>query len=253
MISYNKNGEGNAIVLLHGFCENSTCFNKQVFFLQQYFCVITPDLPGVRNSEYVSNSSMERMADEVFLILKKEKITSCAMLGHSMGGYVTLAFAKKYSHFLKGIGLIHSTAFPDSDERMVKRDQAIRVIEEKGADFYVENFIPPLFSTSFQDKRCIDEMILEGKHTTSEGLIEAIKAMKSRPESISFLKQIDFPVLFIIGKNDTIIPEKDMFYQSSLCKQADVTYLQNSAHMGFIEEEKECTKAIYNFISTIRF
>lgn len=247
MIYYSKNGEGNTIVLLHGFCENSTCFNKQVFFLQQYFCVITPDLPGVGNSSTTNNTSMESMADEVFLILEKEKISSCIMLGHSMGGYVTLAFAKKYSHILKGFGLMHSTAFADSEERKLKRDQAIKVIKEKGSDFYVVNFIPPLFSAEFNDKEIINEFILEGKRTSNEGLTQALLAMKSRPDSISFLQQTSLPVLFIVGKNDTIIPEKDIFYQASLCKQSEIIYLQNSAHMGFIEEPEIFSDAIKNF------
>ena len=248
MLYYNKKGEGNTIVLLHGFCENSTCFKQQVFFLQQYFCVITLDLPGVGNSTSTDKTSIETMADEVFQILEKEKIASCVMLGHSMGGYVTLAFAKKYPQLLKGFGLMHSTAFADSDERKIKRDQAIRVIEEKGPDFYVENFIPPLFSSSFHDQKLIDEMINEGKRTSSKGLTEAIKAMKSRPDSISFLQQTDLPVLFIVGKNDVIIPEKDIFYQASLCKRAEIIYLQKSAHMGFIEEEEKCSAAIFNFM-----
>ncbi len=252
MIYYNKNGEENTIVLLHGFCENNTCFNQQVFFLQQYFCVITPDLPGFGNSEAIDNTSIEGMADEVFQILSKEKISSCVMLGHSMGGYVTLAFAKKYPHLLKGFGLIHSTAFGDNDERKIKRDQAIHVIEEKGSDFYVENFIRQLFSSSFHDKKIIDEMVNEGKRTSIKGLSEAIKAMKSRPDSVSFLKETNLPVLFIAGKNDSIIPENAIFYQASLCKQSEIIYLKKSAHMGFIEESDKCTKSIYNFMLALK-
>jgi pimeloyl-ACP methyl ester carboxylesterase len=247
MIHYSKSGEGNAIVLLHGFCENSTCFDQQVFFLKQDFCVITPDLPGVGYSELIENTSMEKMADEVFRILEKEKITSCIMLGHSMGGYVALAFAKKFSGMLKGFGLTHSTAKADDDERKIKRDQAKKVIEEKGVDFYVEQFVPPLFSTTFNDKKIIDELIAEGKRTTTAGLTAAVMAMKTRPESISFLQQTTIPALFIIGKNDLIIPDTDMFHQASLCKQAEIIYLKNAAHMGHIEEADLCAKAISDF------
>ena len=248
MIHYSKSGEGKVIVLLHGFCENSTCFNRQVFFLQQNFCVITPDLPGAGLSEATDSPTMESMADEVYQVLQKENISSCVMLGHSMGGYVTLAFAKKYPHLLKAFGLLHSTAFADSEERKIKRIQAIRVIEEKGADFFVQNFIPPLFSTSFTDKKIIEEFVIEGKRTTQKGLTQALMAMRSRPDSISFLEQTPLPVLFIAGKNDMLIPAKDIFYQSSLCKQSEIIYLENSAHLGFIEEPEKFSNAINDFV-----
>jgi pimeloyl-ACP methyl ester carboxylesterase len=247
MIDYSKHGEGNTIVLLHGFCENSTCFNKQVFFLQQHFQLITPDLPGFGFSEVLDNTSMEKMADEVYEVLIKEKINQCLLIGHSMGGYVTLSFAKKYSHMLNGFGLIHSTAYADSEERKEKRDQAIRVIEEKGAEPYVRNFIPPLFSKSFTDEKIIKELVEEGLRTSSEGLTQALLAMKNREDSTTFLKETTLPVLFCVGKNDTLIPEKDMFYQASLCKQSEIIYLEQSAHMGYLEEAEKCANAIKDF------
>jgi len=216
--------------------------------LQQNFCVITPDLPGAGFSEAIDSTSMESMADEVYQVLQKENISSCVILGHSMGGYVTLAFAKKYPHLLKAFGLLHSTAYADSEERKIKRIQAIRVIEEKGEDFFVQNFIPPLFSTSFTDKKIIEEFVVEGKRTTQKGLTQALMAMRSRPDSISFLEQTTLPVLFIAGKNDMLIPAKDIFYQSSLCKQSEIIYLENSAHLGFIEEPEKFSNAINDFV-----
>ncbi|MFI5221076.1 MAG: alpha/beta fold hydrolase [Bacteroidia bacterium] len=251
MIFYNKTGTGNVIVLLHGFCENSTCFSEQVFFLRQYFTVITPDLPGSGNSAPLEDTTMEKMADEVYKILQHENISSCLMLGHSMGGYVTLAFAKKYSTLLKGIGLMHSTAYADSEERKLKRDQAIRVIEEKGAELYVNNFIPPLFSPNFSDKNKIAKMLTEGNRTSVKGLTEVLRAMRSRHDSSLFLQETDLPVLFIAGKNDLIIPENDIFKQTSFCKQSEIIYLENSAHMGMIEEPEKFSQAIKNFASGI--
>jgi pimeloyl-ACP methyl ester carboxylesterase len=247
MLTYTQNGEGNTIVLLHGFCENSTCFSKQVFFLQHDFCVITPDLPGFGNSGKLDHTGIASMADAVFDLLRKEQVSSCVMIGHSMGGYVTLEFARKYPSLLKGFGLIHSTAFADSEERKQKRDQAIRVIGEKGADSYVRNFIPPLFAPSFTDKQVLDEFIAEGLRTSEDGLTEALLSMKERNDNTLLLQQTALPVLFCIGKQDTIIPEKDMFYQASLCRQSEIVYLQNSAHMGYVEEARTCNEGIKRF------
>ncbi len=248
MINYSKSGKGNTIVLLHGFCENNTCFNDQVFFLQKDFCVITPDLPGFGKSEPLNHTSIELMADEVYKILVHEKIQSCVMIGHSMGGYVSLAFAEKYFALLKGIGLMHSTALADNEERKTKRDQAIRVIEEKGFELYVKNFIPPLFSASFTQKKIIDEFVESGFNTSVKGLTQALLSMKNRESKMDFLKKTDLPVLFFVGKEDSIIPESDMFFQASLCKQSEIVYLQKSAHMGYVEEAKKTNEAIKKFV-----
>lgn len=249
MLHYSKHGTGNntTIVLLHGFCENSTCFSEQVFFLKEHFSVITPDLPGSGNSAPTDQTSMQSMADDVYRLLKEEKISSCVMIGHSMGGYVTLAFAKKYGEMLNGFGLLHSTANADSDERKQKRDQAIRVIEEKGSDMYVENFIPPLFAPSFKNSKVINDLITQGKKTSVKGLTQALSAMKTREESISFLQETTIPVLFCAGKYDSIIPEFDMLHQASLCRQSEIIYLDQSGHMGYIEEAKKCAEGIVSF------
>jgi pimeloyl-ACP methyl ester carboxylesterase len=249
MIYYSKSGTGTqTLVLVHGFCENSTCFSEQVFFLSRHFTVITPDLPGFGHSPADSSSTMERMADSLYEVLVAEKIPHCIMIGHSMGGYVTLAFANKYPELLTGFGLIHSTALPDTDERKAKRDQAIRLIAETGAEKYVTNFIPPLFAPSFNNKEVINLLIREGLRTSAEGLIYALKAMRERNGHTQLLSRTRLPVFFGVGKLDSIIPEKDMLQQASTCKKSQVCYLTRSAHMGYIEESQKVNSAIEEFV-----
>lgn len=248
MLHYSKHGEGKrVIVLLHGFCENSTCFHKQVFFLQHDFTVITPDLPGFGDSAPLDDTSMEKMADAVREVLEQEQVNECIMIGHSMGGYVTLAFAAHYPQLLKGFGLLHSTAVADSEERKQKRDQAIRLIEEQGPEIYVSNFIPPLFAKTFDDAGTVEALVQEGYRTSGKGLTEALRAMKKRPDRTGILEQTALPVLFCVGKEDTLIPEKDMFRQASLCRQSQICYLAHSAHMGYLEEAEKCAKGIRDF------
>ena len=250
MLTFQSNGSGKDIVLLHGFCENSTCFNEQVFLLSDKYKVTVIDLPGVANSPYIEELSMEKCADEVHRTLMHISITSCIMIGHSMGGYVTLSFAKKYPEFLKGFGLLHSTANADSDERKLKRDQAIKVIQEKGHEFYIENFIPPLFSKSFNNPTLLQQLIVEGKRITNKGVIAQLLAMKLRHASNDFLKETDLPVLFIAGMNDTIIPVSDVVKQSAYVHKGSLVVLPNAAHMGMIEDAEACSKAIIQFAST---
>jgi pimeloyl-ACP methyl ester carboxylesterase len=124
------------IVLVHGFCENHTCFNYIVSLLSSKFKIICPDLPGFGKSKLLENTSMDEMADCLKELLDNLSISKCVMLGHSKGGYVSLAFANKYPEFLSAIGLLHSTALADSAERLEKRKQIIKFIEERKRGLY---------------------------------------------------------------------------------------------------------------------
>ncbi len=251
MLAYKNYGKGTKVVLLHGFCENSTCFNEQVFLLQDHVEVTTINLPGVEDSPLIKGLTMEKIADAVKATFEKAGIEKCILIGHSMGGYATLAFAKKYSEFLSGIGLIHSTAAADTPERQTKRDQAIRFIEENGASAYTSNFVPPLFSEHNQTLPVVQQLVAEADKLSAESLTESLLSMKMRPESISFLERTPLPVLFVVGKNDTLIPEKAMMEQASLCKASSVVYLEQSAHMGMIEEAAKCAAGIKEFAAYV--
>jgi pimeloyl-ACP methyl ester carboxylesterase len=246
MLHYSSNGSGQPIVLLHGFCENSTCFNEQVFLLKGHYRIICIDLPGHGLSTEQSDFGMEEIANQVNDVLDACGIQQCVMIGHSMGGYVTLAFAQKYAHRLKGYGLLHSTANADSAERKNKRDQAIGLINQKGAAFYVEQFIPPLYAAG------TDSALIKARQTSNLGissttLIACLTAMKNRLDNNSLLASSKLPVSFIAGGNDAIIPMHDMLAQAASVPVGQVTCLPEAAHMGMLEKPQEVAKAISNF------
>ncbi len=191
------------------------------------------------------------MADEIKALLDHLKITQSVLLGHSMGGYVTLAFAKKYSHLLKGFGLIHSTAAKDSFDRLAKRKQLINFIQKNGAAPFFKTFFPDLFFDKILNKKAIETLIEKANATQTKGIIEGIKAMMMREETFDVLENTNLPVFFVIGKYDTIITDDDMLAQAALCKQSEICYLENAKHMGMIEESDKLNKAISDFIKRI--
>ncbi len=248
MLHYHSAGAGDTnLVLLHGYCENNTCFNEQVLFFKDHCKVIVPDLPGFGKSEVIGESSMESMADEVHKVLLHEKVSDCIMIGHSMGGYVTLAFAEKYPKLLKGFGLLHSTANADTEERLEKRKQVISFIETNGVETYLKNFIPTLFSNS-ANREDVDFIITEALKGPKEGIIEAIRAMMKRPDRKGVLKEVSVPVLFVAGEYDQLIPSGDLFLQASMCKVSQTVYLKNAAHMGMLEDPENLNKELQKFI-----
>jgi pimeloyl-ACP methyl ester carboxylesterase len=246
LLHTNKN---KTLVFLHGFCENSSLFQNQVAYFKQEFNILTIDLPGFGKSNTINNITINKMADEVKIVIDYLKIKQCYLFGHSMGGYVSLAFAKKYKHLLAALGLLHSTAAKDSFERLTKRKQLIVFIQKNSPTLFYKTFFPALFFNKEDNKNAIQDLIKNAEKSNPSGVIEAIKAMMMREENYSVLETINIPVFFAIGKHDQIIIDKDMFEQAALCKTAEVCYLQNSNHMGMIEESNKLNKAIEQFVN----
>jgi pimeloyl-ACP methyl ester carboxylesterase len=247
-LHHTRTGKGDVIVLIHGFCENSTCFNEQVFLLSTNYTVITIDLPGHGQSAEPSPFTMAELADAIDKILITEQVQKCVMIGHSMGGYATLAFAKKYPAAISGIGLLHSTANADNDERKAKRDQAMAVIKEKGAPYYIHQFIPPLFAKD-TDAEIVKKRIKENETITAQSLIACLGAMKNREDANEWIQTTNLPIAFFVGKHDALIPEKDMFAQAASAKVSKVSYLEKSAHMGMVEEPQKLATDMGDFAS----
>jgi pimeloyl-ACP methyl ester carboxylesterase len=245
---FDFSGKNETIVLIHGFCENSGLFDKQVDYLKSNFNILTLDLPGFGASKFIKNITIPTMASKVKELLDYLEIKNCFMFGHSMGGYVTLAFAKQFSYMLIGFGLIHSTAAKDSFERLAKRTQLIKFIQKNGTSPFLKTFFPELFFDKEVNKEAINQLIENAESTPLLGVVEGIKAMMLREENFSLLEKTELPVFFAIGKYDTIITDNEMFAQAALCNKSQICYLQNSNHMGMVEECTQLNLSIEHFV-----
>jgi pimeloyl-ACP methyl ester carboxylesterase len=249
---YRIEGEGEPVMLIHGFAEDGDIWDGIAGELCKEYKVIVPDLAGSgRSTGNMENASMQGMADHIEMILDKEKIDSCFMIGHSMGGYITLAFAEKHADKLKGLGLFHSTAFPDSDEKKSARNKNVEFIKKHGSAKFIEQAIPGLFSdlTKKQHPEFIDDMIEKYSSFSAISLVAYTEAMRDRPDRTEVLKKFGQRVLLIIGEYDTAIPIEQSL---RLCKIADFAYIYiaaHSGHLGMLEEPEYCLKAIRDFLS----
>ena len=251
-LNYSISGKGSTVVLLHGFLESLRIWDRFAAALSGQYRVICIDLPGFGKSEvYGEIHRMEFMADAVKAVLEYEGISNCLMAGHSMGGYVGLAFAKKYPEMLAGLSLFHSHAAPDDEETRRKRDRTVKVVQ-KGKASFVYAFIPELFAPENRDKfrKEISRMQEWGKETNAEGIVAALRGMKERESGLSTLMSMNVPLHFIIGKQDPRIPYEKLLSQASLAGHADITFLDGVGHMGFIEAKKETLGSLQNFVST---
>jgi pimeloyl-ACP methyl ester carboxylesterase len=253
-VYYQVYGAGKPVVLLHGFGENGKVWYPQIDFLQEHFCLIVPDIPGSGQSALIKDANIDTYADVVKEIIDKEYPaegkTRVNIIGHSMGGYITLAFAEKYPSYLNSIGLFHSTAFADGEEKKQTRRKAIDFIKTKGAFAFLKTSTPGLFTKSFAEKapEKINELIEDGKKFSNEALVQYYEAMIARPDRTDILKKLTTPVLFIIGEQDMAIPLQSSLQQCYLPNQSYVTILEESAHMGMWEEPEKANKSLFNFL-----
>ena len=252
-IYYTETGSGLAIVLLHGFTESSKIWNRFVQLFSKEFRVITIDLPGHGQSEIVAPvHTMELMADVVNEVLMHLNVSICLMVGHSMGGYTTLAFGKKYGEKLKGFVIFHSHCFPDSLQDRELRDRTIKIVNEDKFGF-LSFFIPGLFPANVQEKFLseIDHLIKDAEGMSKEAVVAAIEGMKIRPDQSGFLQSTPLPVLFILGLNDSKAPIQKLWDMISLPAHSESLILRDIGHMGYIEAPEETYEAIRHFAMKI--
>jgi pimeloyl-ACP methyl ester carboxylesterase len=230
-------GKGPAIVFLHGFMESHEIWKNYARKLTDSFQILSFDLPGHGASETLPGPhSVDQMAESVNHVLKSLKINACLMVGHSMGGYVTLAFAEKYPKKLKGIVLFHSHAAADIPEIRANRERTIALVE-KDRHSYIKNFIPGHFDPANVKKFPQEIAWLKAiaDQAPKEGIIASLEAMRDRPDRQHILAQSRVPVLFILGKNDARVPMQIVFPQTTLPEHSEVLLLDHVGHMGFIE------------------
>ena len=249
-ISYEVIGKGEPVVLLHGFGEDRTVWDTLVPSLQDNYKLIIPDLPGSGESTILKKDRilMIDFAHCLKAILDKEKIKKCTLIGHSMGGYITMAFAEKYPESLKAYGLFSSTAVADSEEKKETRTKAISFIKENGTEAFLKTALPNEFADIKKSKKLIDQLLEKGKNFEPKALTQYYRAMMSRPDRSSVLKRSTVPVLFIFGQYDNLIPLEDGMKLTTLPEQAHVHVLKNSGHMGMLEEPKESAKILNKFL-----
>ena len=252
-MSYTMQGAGPCVVLLHGFCENKTIWEPFIFSLQERHTIINIDLPGHGKSAVVGPvHSMDECAQIVKEILVSENIETACIIGHSMGGYVGIAFAALFPGAVKGLCLFHSTAYADSEEKKKDRARAMEVVmKNKGA--YVNALIPGIFNPdNLQAMQQQVSLLTEiGLQTPAEGIVAALAGMSTRPDRMHVLKEVDFPISFIIGKRDGILPLEKLMELTSIPKQAQVLILENVGHAGFVEAPKECMLAMEHLVKSV--
>ncbi|AZQ64291.1 alpha/beta hydrolase [Flammeovirga pectinis] len=254
MLSYTDNKSTlPTLVLIHGFCETKNIWKEFQTVITPYFRVICIDLPGCGQSNPLVKEQplLSDFADEIYRTLLQLNVKKCTMIGHSLGGYVTLAYANKYPQTLNGIGLFHSTAFADDDAKKDVRVRAAEFVRDNGMKAFVAPMIANLFALKHREqfRTEINAIIEEATHESSEETAKISLAMGLRENHTPLLSSLSIPVLFIIGKEDGAVPLAKSIEQAHLPKDAHVYYMADVGHMGMFEVQTKAQQIILNFLT----
>lgn len=247
-IFFTDEGSGESIVLLHGFLENVSMWEPFIPELSKNNRVISIDLLGHGKTECLGYiHTMELMAESVEAVLNYLNIKNSTFIGHSMGGYVSLAFAERNPDALKGLCLMNSTSQEDTQEKKINRDRAIVAVKQNHKTF-IRMAVTNLFSAEnrsvFKDK--ISNTIEDALNTPLQGIIAALEGMKIRKDRSKILQNSVFKKMIIIGRKDPVLDYRNLI---SLIKPTEVNLIEfPDGHMSHIENKDEFLQQIMYFI-----
>jgi len=246
MLNFEKKGNGKeTLVLLHGFMENISIWSDMEAYLSKDFTLIKIDLPGHGKSDTLAEiHTMELMADEVKQVVDRENLDQFHLLGHSMGGYISLAFAEKFPDSLKSLTLFFSTYFADDEEKKEQRIKSYRIIKDAFAH-YARAGIPNLFNQNERD-------VLEGKietaletalSTNNLGALACVKGMVARTDKKHILENLEAKIVVIAGKHDNAVKTDKTI--NSLPDRTNIkSYIVDCGHNGHWEKPGICAEII---------
>jgi pimeloyl-ACP methyl ester carboxylesterase len=251
-IHYTDKGEGQVLGLLHGYLESSEVWNGFETGLATSFRVISVDLPGHGLSDVYSEvHTMEFMADAIKELLDYLKIRKIFLIGHSLGGYVSLAFLELYPEYLSGYSLFHSQPFADPPEAIEKRKREISIVRAGKKELMYPDNVMRMFATTNLEKFSGSLAYSRGiaSRLPGEGIIAVLNGMISRPSRLKIMEEGRSPCLWILGAMDNYIDCRTIAEKVRLPENAKLVILNNSGHMGFIEEQSLSVEIIRDFVN----
>lgn len=241
-IYYSAKGTGNPVVLLHGFLESSRIWEPFIPEFSKYGQVIAIDLPGHgRSGCFGEIHKMEDMAEAVYAVMQELNIQKADFIGHSMGGYVALAFLEQHPEMAGEFMLLNSTPEEDSEEKKENRERAIEVVRKNKKAFIsmaISNLLTPK-----NEKKYVNEINILKQRAydfPTSGITAALKGMKIRTNKISVLKNFDGTKVIVTGKKDPLIELNSI---KSIAEESNCRfYALPGGHLSYLESSDQFLK-----------
>jgi len=252
-IHFYQEGDGQPLILIHGFCETGEMWRGFSASLGSSNSVYAIDLPGFGMSPLDSDRiTLEEVAVQIEEWMHDQDIKNPIIIGHSLGGYVALSLLELLGNHIKGIGLFNSTSFADPEKKKAMRNKALSFIEKKGVAKFVDSFVPQLFPENRRKElaKQIQVAVKDAHRSSLNGLLAYTQAMRDRPDRSSILAHFQGKKLMIAGTKDSAVPIEDSRKQKELFTHYHE--LEGMGHMGMIEEKEKTLNLLQSFLKACK-
>lgn len=252
MLNYKLEGEGKSIVLIHGYLENMSMWDEIAKELTKKYKVLRPDLPGHGLSPVISEiHDMESVAREIKKVMDKEGIGEALVIGHSMGGYVTLALADLFPKSVKAFILMNSSSLSDTPEKKELRSRAMEMAK-KNPDALIKMSIPLLFNEARLDELKKEKKFARkmARSTPLLGVLAALRGMRQRINRSYLLNSYPGEIGIILGARDRTVDPKP--FKEVIPEKENISIVElETGHMAYLEAYDETMKFIREFAEKV--
>ena len=234
-----------ALCLIHGHGVDASIWDGIYADLALNGPVLKPDFAHLANL-----TTIEEYADELYAQLQAATIEKAVLVGHSMGGYIALAFAEQYPQQVQGLVLYHSTATADTEERREQRRQTIGKLKTEGSAPFIRHQLPKMVSPTYSPDKTqtlVDRFLA----LPADALIAGINAIMNRPDRTAVLRNAPFPVLLVLGRDDQLIPYEKTAELANLSDKISVATIEKAGHLSMVEQPDASVRAIRSFVSVL--
>jgi 3-oxoadipate enol-lactonase len=250
--AYDDAGEGTPLVLLHGFPFNRSMWREQTESLRGAWRVIAPDLRGHGETAVAGEvASMEEMAEDVAALLDELNIARTVVGGLSMGGYVALAFYRKFRERVRALILADTRPQADTDDgRRARAETAQRALNE-GMGAVVDAMLPKLLAPSTRERtpEVADRVRSMMLGTNPSGAAAALRGMAARRDQTELLSEINVPTLIVVGTEDALTPPSDSETMHANIEGSRLVKIEGAGHVSNVERPEDFNRALGEFLS----
>jgi pimeloyl-ACP methyl ester carboxylesterase len=249
-VSYQDQGQGLPLMLLHGYPLDGRLWQHQLAGLSDEFRVIAPDLRGFGQSTGGGAFSMESQADDVHALAEALNLGKFFLAGLSMGGYITLAYCRKYPSTLRGVGLIDTRAEADTPEGRKNRDKAIELVGLHGSKAIADQMLPKLLAPETINHRPQLASIVRQmcEQCSPQTIATALAAMRDRADQTEFLPSLAEATLIIVGDQDAITPPVIADAMHKAIPQSQLVVIRGAGHLAPLEQPQQVNRALRAFL-----
>lgn len=237
--------QSSTICLIHGHGVDASIWDGIYANFALDRSVLRPDFSKLTNL-----TTIEEYADELYAQLQAATTGKVVLVGHSMGGYMALAFAEKYPDRVAGLVLYHSTATADDEAKQQARQQAIASLETEGTAPFITKQLPKMVAPAYPPERT-EALISRFLTLPADALVAGMKAIAGRPDRTAVLRQAQFSVLLVLGRDDQLIPYDKTAQLTDLSPHIRLATVEQAGHLSMVEQPNESIRTIRSFVESL--